>query len=102
MKPDPKNMRSTPVGYNEGKFGEPEYTDWLDESLSWKQTCYIGDWSFLWQHRFTGPGVLAMLSEITVNSFAKFDIGQSKHAIHTNRNGKVIHAGVLPRCGPEG
>jgi len=95
------SMRRAPEGYAWTRFGEPEYTDWLDESLSWKQTCYIGDWSFLWQHRFTGPDVLAMLSEITVNSFAKFDIGQSKHAIHTNRNGKVIHEGVLTRFGPE-
>ncbi|MFI7298974.1 glycine cleavage T C-terminal barrel domain-containing protein [Streptomyces sp. NPDC050121] len=39
-------------------FGQPEHTDWLDESLSWKQTCYIGDWSFLPQTRFRGPGVL--------------------------------------------
>src|SRR3954447_18567962 len=95
------SMRRAPEGYAWTRFGQPEYTDWLDESLSWKQTCYIGDWSFLWQHRFTGPDVLAMLSEITVNSFAKFDVGQSKHAIHTNRNGKVIHEGVLTRFGPE-
>ena len=94
-------MRRAPEGYAWTRFGQPGYTDWLDESLSWKQTCYIGDWSFLWQHRFTGPDVLAMLGEITVNSFATFDIGQSKHAIHTDRNGKVIHEGVLTRFGPE-
>ncbi|RPH65364.1 MAG: hypothetical protein EHM83_06555 [Burkholderiales bacterium] len=28
-----------------GYFEPYEYTDWVDESLSWKQTCYIGDWS---------------------------------------------------------
>ncbi|MGD6741892.1 aminomethyl transferase family protein [Streptomyces sp. BH106] len=94
-------MRKAPEGYAWSRFGEPEYTDWLDESLSWKEACYIGDWSFLWQHRFTGPDVLAMLSDITVNSFAKFDIGQSKHAIHTNRDGKVIHEGVLTRLGQQ-
>ncbi|MER7606175.1 hypothetical protein [Nocardioides sp. NPDC127503] len=95
------SMRKAPEGYAWSRFGQPEYTDWLDESMSWKETCYIGDWSFLWQHRFTGPDVLPMLSEITVNSFAKFDIGQSKHAIHTNRDGKVIHEGVLTRLGSE-
>ncbi|WP_409464377.1 hypothetical protein [Amycolatopsis sp. GA6-003] len=93
------SMRKAPEGYAWSRFGEPEYTDWLDESLSWKQTCYIGDWSFLWQHRFTGPDVLTMLGDITVNSFTTFDIGQSKHAIHTNRDGKVIHEGVLSRLG---
>ncbi|MFD7001008.1 hypothetical protein ACFWA5_33230 [Streptomyces mirabilis] len=92
-------MRKPPEGYAWSRFGQPEYTDWLDESLSWKHTCYIGDWSFLWQHRITGPDALTMLGDITVNSFASFEIGQSKHAIHTNKDGKVIHEGVLTRFG---
>jgi vanillate/3-O-methylgallate O-demethylase len=95
------SMRTPPEGYAWSRWGQPEHTDWLDESLSWEQTCYIGDRSFLWQHRFTGPDVLAMLSEITVSSFARFDIGQSKHAIHTNQDGKVVHEGVLTRLGAE-
>lgn len=94
-------MRTTPVGYAWSRFGQPEYTDWLDESLSWKQTCYIGDWSFLWQHRFTGPDAMRLLSDFSVNSMAGFAIGQSKHAIHTNEDGKVIHEGVLTRFGEE-
>ncbi|WP_123670678.1 aminomethyltransferase family protein [Actinocorallia herbida] len=94
-------MRTAPEGYAWSRFGQPEYTDWLDESLSWKNTCYIGDWSFLWQHRITGPDALTMLGDITVNSFANFQIGQSKHAIHTNKDGKVIHEGILTRFGDE-
>ena len=38
---------------------------------------------------------------ISVNSFARFDIGQSKHVIHTNKNGKVIHEGILSRLDTE-
>ncbi|MGW6032470.1 hypothetical protein ACWFOS_02350 [Gordonia terrae] len=95
------SMRVSPEGYAWSRFGQPEYTDWLDESMSWKDACYIGDWSFLWQHRLTGPDAMRGLSDITVNSFAKFDIGQSKHAIHTDENGKVIHEGVLTRFGVE-
>jgi vanillate/3-O-methylgallate O-demethylase len=94
-------MRSTPPGYFTVRWGLPEYTDWIDESMSWKQTCYIGDWSFLWERRFRGPDVLRLFSDISVNSFAKFDIGQSKHVIHTNRNGKVIHEGILSRLDAE-
>lgn len=96
-----EEMRQGPEGYAWSRFGQPEYTDWLDESLSWKQTCYIGDWSFLWQHRFTGPDALKLISDYTVNSFEKFDLYQSKHAIHTNKNGKVIHEGILTRFGEE-
>ena len=43
--------------------------------MSWKETCYIGDWSFLWERRFRGRDVLKLFSDISVNSFAKFDIG---------------------------
>ena len=98
---DVRTMRSTPPGYFTVRWGLPEYTDWIDESMSWKETCYIGDWSFLWERRFRGPDVLKLFSDISVNSFARFDIGQSKHVIHTNKNGKVIHEGILSRLGTE-
>jgi vanillate/3-O-methylgallate O-demethylase len=73
----------------------------MDESMSWKETCCVGDWSWLWDRRFKGPDALRLLSDITVNSFAKFDIGQAKHAIHCNDAGKVIHEGILICLGPE-
>lgn len=31
-----------------------EFTDWIDESVSWKTTCYIGDWSPLLKIRVRG------------------------------------------------
>jgi vanillate/3-O-methylgallate O-demethylase len=101
MSIDVEKMRSTPPGYFTVRWGLPEYTDWIDESMSWKETCYIGDWSFLWERRFRGPDVLKLFSDISVNSFAKFDVGQSKHVIHTNNNGKVIHEGILSRLDTE-
>ena len=33
------SMRVPPPVYAWSRFGQPEYTDWLDESLSWKNTC---------------------------------------------------------------
>jgi len=98
---DVKAMRTTPAGYFTSRWGLPEYTDWIDESMSWKETCYIGDWSFLWERRFWGPDALKLFSDISVNSFAKFDIGQSKHVIHCNEDGKVIHEGILSRLGQD-
>jgi vanillate/3-O-methylgallate O-demethylase len=90
-------MRRTPEGYFTVRWGLPEYTDWIDESMSWKETCYIGDWSFLWERRFRGRDALKFLSGVSVNSFAKFEIGQSKHAIHCNDAGEIIHEGILSR-----
>ena len=59
-------MRKAPEVYAWSRFGQPEYTTWLDENLSWKETCYIGDWSFLWQHRFSGPDAIQLLSLIHI------------------------------------
>lgn len=89
--------REAPVGYFTSRWGEPEYTDWMDESMSWKQTCYLGDWSFLWGRRYTGPDLEAFFSAYTVNSYATFEPGRAKHVIQTNDDGKVIHEGVLTR-----
>ncbi len=94
---NPTEMRQTPEGYFTSRWGLAEYTDWIDESMSWKDNCYIGDWSFLWQRRYKGPDVLKLFSDFSVNSFAKFEIAQSKHVTHTNRQGKVIAEGILTR-----
>lgn len=94
-----KDMRSPPAGSypNIARFGQPEYTGWIDESMSWKESCYIGDWSWIQERRLRGPDVEKLLASISVNSFAKVAIGQSKHLIHTNEAGKVIHEGILSR-----
>ena len=86
----PKGMRRTPEGYFTSRWGLPEYTDWIDESMSWKETCALCDWSFLWERRFNGPDAPRLFSDTSVNSFQKFDIRQSKHVGHTNKQGKVI------------
>lgn len=65
-------MRTPPTTYSWSRFGAPEYTDRLDESMSWKETCCIGHWSFLWQHRFSGPDAIKLLSDTSVNSFDVF------------------------------
>ncbi|MEU5039982.1 glycine cleavage T C-terminal barrel domain-containing protein [Streptomyces griseorubiginosus] len=82
-------------------FGQSEHTDWLDESMSWKQTCYIGDWSFLPQTRFRGPGVPDLFSGISVNSFQRFPVGSSKHVVQTNTQGHIMSEGILTRLDEE-
>jgi len=59
------------------------------------------DWSFLWERRFRGPDVLKLFSDVSVNSFANFAVRQSKHVIHCNDAGKIIHEGILSRLGDE-
>jgi len=97
----PASMRTPPPGYAWSRFGLPEYTDWMDETRAAKTSAHLGDWSFLWQHRIQGPDALRLISEHTVNSTARFPVGSSKHAIHTDGLGRVIHEGVLTRFGEE-
>ena len=78
-------------------WGRSEYSDWIDESQSWKTSCYIGDWSFLDEFHVRGPDALKLFSDFCVNSLAKFAIGQAKHVICCNARGKVIGEGVLMR-----
>lgn len=80
-------------------WGSFEFSGWQDEQLSWKTACYIGDWSYLDELILEGPDALRFLSDYAINSFAKFDIGQAKHGVFCNANGKVIGEGVLTRLG---
>jgi vanillate/3-O-methylgallate O-demethylase len=81
-----------------GQAFEPwEYTDWVDESMSWKQTLYIGDWSPLGKLQVTGPDALKFFSSITGSGFTKFDIGQAKHIVLCNPDGKIVGEGILMR-----
>ena len=77
----------------------PEYTGWRDEQLAWKTTCSLGDWSFLWDVVIEGPDALKLFSDSGINSVAKFDVGQAKHLVQCNDEGKVITDGVLLRLG---
>ena len=78
-----------PEGYAWTRFGQPEYTDWLDESLSWKQTCYIGDWSFLWDAALPraggGPAVLRHLGQQLRE--VRHRPVQARHALQRQREG---------------
>jgi glycine cleavage system aminomethyltransferase T len=84
------------------RFEPFEYTGWVDECMSWKRTCYIGDWSPL-SNKFLvkGPDALRFFSDISVNSLAKFEVGQAKHSIQCNSRGKVVCEGVLMRLGAD-
>jgi vanillate/3-O-methylgallate O-demethylase len=87
--------------FSTGGWGRAEYSGWIDESQSWKTSCYIGDWSFLDEFHVRGPDALRLFSDLAVNSFAKFAIGQAKHVICCNSGGKVIGEGVLMRLAEE-
>jgi vanillate/3-O-methylgallate O-demethylase len=78
-------------------WGAAEYTNWIDEQMSWKETCYFGDWSFLAALIIEGPDALKMFSDFSVNTFARFDVGQAKHAIQCDEDAKSSPRDGEPR-----
>ena len=75
----------------------PEYSGWMDEQLSWKSSCYMGDWSFVPQLGIKGPDALRLLKDLSVNDFEDFPLNRAKHCIQCNEDGKVITEGILLR-----
>jgi vanillate/3-O-methylgallate O-demethylase len=89
-------LRSAEKTYHLG-WGGPEYTSWQDEQMSWKTSCYVGDWSFLPDLEVRGADALRLFSQHSVNGFTNFEVGRAKHAVQCNEAGKVISEGVLMR-----
>jgi vanillate/3-O-methylgallate O-demethylase len=75
-----------------------EYTNWRDEALSWKQTCYISaGLNPSGPYRIKGPDAVRLLSKVCVNSFDRFPVGQMRHGITCTESGLVLTHGVLMR-----
>src|SRR3990172_1162727 len=75
-----------------------EYTGWRDETISWKETCYLhGNLNPSPTYRIKGSEALKFLSDTCVNSFSNFPIGTGKHAIMCTEKGLVMMDGVLLR-----
>lgn len=78
-----------------------EYTGWMDETLSWKKSCYI--------HTFLsdcceavhvkGPDAEALMSYMCVNNFSlkSFPVGKAKHCIACTPDGNVSVHGMALR-----
>ncbi|WP_426781035.1 hypothetical protein [Pseudomonas syringae] len=75
-----------------------EFNGWKRESLSWKAGCYLhAGLNPASPYRLQGPGALSLLRDACINSFEKFSIGCSKHAVMCNEHGNVMADGVVIR-----
>lgn len=83
-------------------FEATEFTDWIDESVSWKTTCYIGDWSPLLKIRVRGPEAKAFFEHLSTNHWPNWKPGQAKHSIMCRPdNGTIVGEGVVMMMGPD-
>lgn len=78
-----------------------EYTNWTEESSAHVESAYLGDWSSLAKVVLRGPDALTALSYLGMNDLARFEIGQVKHHVQLDAQGRVASEGVLVRLAEE-
>lgn len=73
-----------------------EFSNWRDEQRAWMQSVALFDLSrHMTDVYFEGPDLRRLLSDLAVNSFAKFGKGKAKQIVCCNPDGYVIGDAIL-------
>lgn len=73
-----------------------EYSNWRDEQRAWKETAVLFDQSHhMVDIYIDGPDALKLVSNLVINSFAKFSLNRAKQFIACSYDGYVIGDGIL-------
>jgi glycine cleavage system aminomethyltransferase T len=82
-------------------FEADVFTDWIDESVSFKTTCFIGDWSQALKLRVRGPEAKAFLEFLSTNHWPNFKQYTAKHSIMCRDDGIVMGEGLVMKFDEE-
>ena len=74
-----------------------EFDGWPQESLSWKNGCYIHGGLSGGIYSVKGPDAKEFLKFICINSFENFPVGSMKHAVMCNEDGLIETHGIIQR-----
>lgn len=75
---------------------ESEYTHWIEEQRAWMESCSLADQSHhMIDLIIQGPDVLDLVSDLGVNNFQNFDVGQAKQFVTCNPDGYLVGDGIL-------
>src|SRR5262249_47566301 len=75
-----------------------EFTNWRDEQQAWQHSCVLFNQSYHMTDMYVeGLGALRLFSDLGVNSFKKFDVGNGKQFVACNYDGFVIGDVILIR-----
>jgi len=75
-----------------------EFTDWRDETCSWKTTCYLhAGLNPTDTYVLKGPDVIEYLSRITATNMDHFEPGRIKHGLILDDEGRIVADGVMMR-----
>ncbi|WP_288926023.1 aminomethyl transferase family protein [uncultured Maritimibacter sp.] len=75
---------------------ESEYTHWAEEQRAWREGVALMNQSFHMTDLYVkGPDVMKLLSDISVNSYAKFGKGKAKQIVCVNHDGYLIGDSIV-------
>ena len=75
---------------------ESEFTNWIEEVRSWRETCALSDLSHHQKDLYVeGPDALAVFADLGVNDFSGFEPGQAKQFVACNPDGYLIGDAIL-------
>jgi vanillate/3-O-methylgallate O-demethylase len=89
-------LRNSQIGAYVYPVVAPEFSNWRDEQRAWRETCVLFDQSHHMVNLFiTGPDAVKLVSDLAINSFAKFPVNIAKQFVPTSHDGHVIGDGIL-------
>jgi vanillate/3-O-methylgallate O-demethylase len=89
-------LRNSQIGAYIYPVVPPEYSNWRDEQAAWRNSCVLFDQSHHMVDLYVeGPDALKLLSNLAINSFAKFPVDRAKQFIPCSYSGHVIGDGIL-------
>ncbi len=90
-----RNSQSGPYVY---PVVPPEFTNWRDEQHAWQHACVLFNQSYHMTDMYVeGPSALKLFSDLGINSFKTFDVGNGKQFVVCNYDGYVIGDVILIR-----
>lgn len=73
-----------------------EFTNWMEEQRAWRESAALMDQSFHMTDLYvSGPDTMRLLSDLAVNSFAKFGRDKAKQLVCCNHEGYVIGDAIV-------
>ena len=89
-------LRNSQIGAYVYPVVPPEYSNWRDEQLAWRESAVLFDQSHHMANIYVeGPDALKMFSHLATNSFAKFPVNRAKQFAPCTYDGFVIGDGIL-------
>ncbi len=89
-------LRNSQIGAYIYPVVPPEFSNWRDEQRAWRESCVLFDQSHhMVDIYIEGPDAIRMLSDLAINSFAKFPVNRAKQFVPCSHDGYVIGDGIL-------